>query len=280
VLHGLVDWIGRQQTLDGAGAVVDSALRPLISPRSLRLALSGAWLGHRLHPVLTDVPIGAFASAGLLDAVGGAGAEQAADRLVAVGVATTLPTALAGWSDWVDVRGEARRIGLVHAAANVTALGLQAASLRARRQGHRGLGKTLSLLGLTVLSAGGYLGGHLSFVLGVGVARTAFDEGPDDWTSVGPEHEFQEGQPRSVHAGGRDVMVVRQGGRILALANRCSHAGGSLAEGTLQDGSVRCPRHGSVFRLEDGAVVAGPAATPQPRLDVRVRGGVIEVRQP
>jgi nitrite reductase/ring-hydroxylating ferredoxin subunit len=66
-------------------------------------------------------------------------------------------------------------------------------------------------------------------------------------------------------------------GRLVALANRCSHAGWPIDEGEIADGCIMCPHHGSMFRLRDGTVVRGPAASPQPRYGVRERDGRVEV---
>jgi nitrite reductase/ring-hydroxylating ferredoxin subunit len=74
------------------------------------------------------------------------------------------------------------------------------------------------------------------------------------------------------------VMVARQNGALHALVNKCAHRGGPLHEGELGDGTVTCPLHGSVFRLEDGAVCRGPSAYPQPAYDVRAVDGVLELR--
>ena len=79
-------------------------------------------------------------------------------------------------------------------------------------------------------------------------------------------------------AGNTDVLLVRQRGRVCALAHACAHLGGPLSEGTLKDGSVVCPWHGSEFALEDGRVLNGPATHNQPCLVARERYGQIEVR--
>ena len=78
---------------------------------------------------------------------------------------------------------------------------------------------------------------------------------------------------------GVDVMIAKQDGRLYALANRCSHRGGPLADGELEDGCVTCPWHGSAFRLADGGIERGPASVPQPAYEARVSDGQIEVRQ-
>jgi nitrite reductase/ring-hydroxylating ferredoxin subunit len=79
-------------------------------------------------------------------------------------------------------------------------------------------------------------------------------------------------------SGDVDVLLVRQHGRVCALVHSCAHLGGPLSEGTLKDGSVVCPWHGSEFALDDGRVVNGPATHNQPCLLARERDGHIEVK--
>jgi nitrite reductase/ring-hydroxylating ferredoxin subunit len=214
----------------------------------------------------------------LLDVAGGRGARRAADVLVATGALAAVPTAAAGLNDWSDTYGPETRVGLVHAVANTTALGLYTASLAARLRSRRGRAKLLGMAGFATLVAGGYLGGYLSFVLGVNVNHTAWEYGPGDWTAVLAETDLADGQACRVQAGGAGVLLHRDGDRIHALDAVCSHAGGPLEEGTIAEGCVTCPWHGSTFRLADGRVERGPASIPQPAYDTRVSGGKIEVR--
>jgi nitrite reductase/ring-hydroxylating ferredoxin subunit/uncharacterized membrane protein len=241
--------------------------------------LSGSWLGHPLHPLLTDLPIGAWTSALILDLVGGRRARGAADTLVAAGIATALPTALSGLSDWSDLGQRERRVGVVHAASIDVALGLWVGSLAARRRGSRPMGVALGLLGATVLSVGGYLGGHLAFGRGAGVDRNAFDELPEEWTPLADLSELPEGEPVLAHAGQTDVVLVRRGEDVQALADRCAHLGGPLHEGAVDGDTITCPWHASTFCLGDGTVVHGPASAPQPSFEVRTAGGKVEVRR-
>lgn len=168
------------ERLEGAGAIdtvarpVAAAARSVLQPGALKDALRGTWLGHALHPLLTDLVIGSFTSATILDLLGGG--DEAARKLIAVGIAAYPPTALTGVSDWSDTADAdpgIRRAGLVHATVNATALGLYAASLAARRNGDTGRGRLLGLAGASALGVGGYLGGHLSYVRGARVERTA-----------------------------------------------------------------------------------------------------------
>ncbi|MEO7130857.1 MAG: Rieske 2Fe-2S domain-containing protein, partial [Dermatophilaceae bacterium] len=260
-----------------SGPVIKVVARA-VQPRLVRNVASGTPVGHPLHPLLTDLPIGAWTMATVLDLIGGKASAPAADLLVKVGIVATVPTALSGLNDWSDTYGPETRIGVAHAAMVHAALGLYVASAVSRSRGNRTKGKVVGLVGLGALMAGGYLGGHLAFVKGVNVSRVAHEEGPDEWTPVLADAELGEGEHRKVDAGGTSVLLHRSGGRILALNNICSHMGGPLDEGTFADGCVTCPWHGSMFRMTDGSIYRGPASTEQPTYDTRVTDGQIEVR--
>lgn len=280
VLHRAVTELGENESLDPPARKLLDAVQGAIEPGALRDALSGAFLGHALHPLMTDLPIGSWTSALVLDAVGGRDGRAAARKLIGTGILASLPTAVTGaveWADSADGRASTRRVGLVHAAANVAALSLFSASYLRRRGG--GGGRVLALAGGAALAVGGHLGGHLSYVNGEGVAVTTFESGPREWTPTILATELGEGQPACAMAGDVPVLLVREGERIHALANRCNHRGGPLHEGEVSDGTVTCPRHGSKFRLADGNLERGPAASPQPAYEARVADGRVEVRQ-
>jgi len=277
----LADQIAELEPLDSVAEPIASKVRDLLPGGAVKDVLSGTWLGHALHPVMQLAPLGTWMSAVVLDLVGGEDAEPAAELLLGTGLLASVPTFVSGWADYADsttASERVRRIGIVHAAANGTGALLFAGSLMARRRGARGRGKLLSLAGMGAVSAGGWLGGHLSYAEGVGVDVTVFEDYPGDWTAVVPESELADGEPHRAEVEGVPVMVVRDGGKVYALADRCSHRGGPLSDGEVADGCVTCPWHGSRFRLSDGSVERGPAAYPQPALDVRVTNGMVEVR--
>lgn len=278
LLRGIVENIENNADLDEISDKLSGPVADLTRPDAVKQALSGGWLGHQLHPMLTDVPLGAWLSASALDVLGGKGEARAARRLVGLGVLAALPTAASGASDWVDSYGGEKRVGVVHAIGNAAAMVLQTASWRSRRKGHRGRGVALSLAGLGTALASAYLGGHLSFAMGVGVNHTAFQFGPGEWTDVAAEGDLVDDRPLRVEAGGVPVMLVRHRGSIRALSATCVHAGGPLDEGEIVDGCVVCPWHQSHFRLDDGAAERGPAAIAQPVWETRVTEGRIEVR--
>lgn len=278
IVRQTVRRLERIEALDKVAKPLAAAVSRAVRPRALRNLLSGTYLGHPLHPVLTDLPIGAWMMSALLDAADGPAAEGAADLLVGVGVVTAVPTAASGLNDWSDTVGPETRVGLVHAAVNSTALSLYIASLVARARGKRRGGKALSLAGLGVLTCGAYLGGHLSFGMGVNVNRTAWEQRPQEWTAVLADTELTEGKLAKAEAGGVPVLLYRTAGTVYALSSTCSHMGGPLEEGTISDGCVICPWHGSTFRFADGSIVRGPASTPEPCYQTRVQDGRIEVR--
>jgi nitrite reductase/ring-hydroxylating ferredoxin subunit/uncharacterized membrane protein len=244
----------------------------------VKRVLSGAPLGHRAHPMLTDVPIGCWTAATLVDAVAWRSGRAAAQRLVALGVLASVPAALTGLSDWDDTHGSARRIGVAHATSNVVALTFQAASWRARRRGHHVRGALLGALGLGAVTVGGYLGGHLVFVTRAGVDHEVPLVQDEEWHAVCRLDELSDGRPFGANVGGARIVLVREAGKVYALAAVCTHAGGPLEEGEVRGEVIVCPWHGSAFCLADGEVERGPATTPEPVYETRVRDNTVEVR--
>lgn len=271
----LADFSWPDPALDAVQRVVRSL--PL---GPLRDGLHGRWLGHPLHPVLVQVPIGAWLSAAVLDLLP---ARKGATVLVGLGLAGAGPAALAGWVDWAELRREQQRVGVVHAVANVTGVALYGASLVARIRGQRLRGRTLGFAGLAVVSAGGALGGHLAYrqAAGANHAEGVGDRVGPGWHALGSVAEFPVGEPVRRMLGEVPVVVVRDSaGDVHVLAERCSHLGGPLSQGAVVDGCVRCPWHGSTFRLADGWNVQGPATAPQPVFPTRVVDGQVEASRP
>ncbi|WP_051716004.1 Rieske 2Fe-2S domain-containing protein [Streptomyces sp. NRRL S-475] len=274
----LLDALERDPRADAAIDVLTRTVRAFPLGRA-RDVLHGRWLGHPLHPLMVQVPIGSWMSAAVLDLRPGRSRE--AGLLVSVGLAAAGPAALAGAVDWAELHRQQTRVGLVHAVANTAAVGLYGASLLCRLTGRAGAGRACGFFGLTAVGLGGMLGGHLAYRQASGANHV--EEVPhvvsDGWHRIGTVEEFPVG--RSVRRAVDDVpvLVVREtGGTLHALADRCSHLAGPLSEGTIADGCVRCPWHGSVFRLSDGWNVRGPATAPQPAFDTRVVDGHVEIR--
>jgi nitrite reductase/ring-hydroxylating ferredoxin subunit/uncharacterized membrane protein len=280
-LHHLVERIGAVSGLDEPAEAVAGWVRGAIPKGPVKDVLSGTPLGHAIHPLLTDLPIGTWSSAVLLDLVGGRTARPASRRLIAAGLVASIPAATTGLNDWADTTPASdgvRRIGAVHAVANVAGLTLFAASLAARLRDRHASGVALGLAGAGAMAVGGHLGGHLSYARAVGVDQNAFESPPDDWTEVLDDSALPEGEPRAAQVGGDPIVLVRRGGQVFALADRCAHRGGLLHEGELVGDCLVCPLHGSRFRLDDGSVERGPSAYPQLTHEVRVENGRIAVR--
>jgi nitrite reductase/ring-hydroxylating ferredoxin subunit/uncharacterized membrane protein len=248
--------------------------------RRMKNFLHGTWLGHPLHPVLTDVPLGAWTAAAILDAIHPArrSLNRGADVAVAVGVVGAIGAALAGVTDWLHTDGRARRTGMLHGALNTAALGLYTASMICRSSGARGAGRATAMLGLALAGTAAHLGGSLVFRHRIGVRHAPPIDEPLQFTAALPDAQLGEGELRRVDVQGLPVLLVRRDGHVRALADTCTHLGGPLSDGALEGDSVRCPWHGSRFALDDGRVLDGPASAPQPCFDVRVREGQIEVR--
>jgi nitrite reductase/ring-hydroxylating ferredoxin subunit/uncharacterized membrane protein len=270
--------IEEQAWLDQAADYVMELTKPLLEmPQAEKVMdfLHGRWLGHALHPVLTDVPIGMWSGSLLLDLVG---AHKSAGVLSAVGSAGAVGATATGFADWSDTVGRDRRLGILHGLLNVGGLTLQVLSLSARLRRRKGSAMMLSMAGLSVSSAAAYLGGELVFGRGVMVNHDAWVSGPEEWTPVAAEAEVTEGAMKPAEVAGRHILLYRERARVHAIEGTCSHLGGPLHEGEVSEGVVTCPWHGSRFRLTDGAVCRGPATFPVPRLETRVRHGQVEVR--
>ena len=277
--------IADQQELDRvaqplADAVMSAYRNAGSIGRAVKDALHGVWLNHPLHPVVTDIPIGAWTTTIALDARAAATGDEsyarAGDFALAVGLAGAAAAAVTGITDWSETGGRAKRVGLIHGLLNATATALMASAHVLRRRDDRRAGEVCTLAGLGVAMASAYLGGELVYGERIGVTHAAV-EGPEEFTPVLASSSLTEGTMRCVRLNDANLLLVRQRGRVYALAHSCAHLGGPLSEGTLKEGTVVCPWHGSEFRLEDGTVVRGPSTHAQPRFATRERNGQIEV---
>ncbi len=245
-------------------------------------ALNGVWLGHPLHPAITDVPVGSWTVALALDLLEIRGDSQytaGADAAVAVGLLASVPAALSGLTDWSDTHGKPQRVGAMHGLLNIGAAALYLGSYASRKAEKRGLGRWLGFAGYGLVLASAYLGGELSYSQKIGVDHAADeDELPEDYTAVCSQADLIEGKPKKVTANGTDIFLLKRGETIYALGNRCAHLGGPLTEGKVEGDTVVCPWHGSRFCLKDGSVVNGPATNPQPVLSVKIEDGQVMIK--
>jgi nitrite reductase/ring-hydroxylating ferredoxin subunit/uncharacterized membrane protein len=265
--------------LDEAADVLASAVDAAYAAagdqrRDVKDALNGTWLGHPLHPVMTDVPIGAWTAALVLDLLG---ERRAAKIAVGVGLLGAAGAALTGLTEWRDTSGTPRRLGVVHAAVNGSATLLYAASFLARGRAET-LGIVFSIAGYGAVSLGALYGGALALDLQIGVNRTHGAEPPGGEVDAAALGEIPDGGMRRVEVSGYPVLLTRRGNEVHAIAAVCAHQGGPLDEGTFDGDVVTCPWHGSQFCVRDGSIVHGPSAYPQPAFGARVHDGRVFVR--
>lgn len=277
-----IDKLENAAALDPVANKVRDVVQAVLKPGALRDILHGVPIGHPLHPLMILVPTGSWLSAAVLDLL--PGSNKASAVLIGTGVASAAPTALAGWADWSEGHEQQLRVGIVHATANLIAVGLYTGSLVQRLRGKSG--KLLSYTGLVVVSAGGFLGGHMSYRQSLGANHN--EDVPHrieaGWHSIGSLEELQEGKLEKRVLGEIPLVVFRRGSEVSVLSNTCSHLSGPLNEGevTFDDGNpcVVCPWHNSGFSLKTGEVVQGPATSPQHSFETRVIAGQVEVSLP
>ncbi|MBA2636680.1 MAG: Rieske 2Fe-2S domain-containing protein [Solirubrobacterales bacterium] len=278
VFARVITRIEELEWLDNAAQQLGAGLRPIREGERTGKVfelLHGRLTGHALHPAMSDLPLGLWVGQVALDAVGEHGA---AGKLGALGIASGVGAAVTGTADWTVSDGGDRRVGLLHGIGQLAAMTIQGGSLVARVKGRQGPAKVLAGVGLGVSVAFAYLGGHLVLGRGVMVDHTAWNVEPRRWTQAIVVTDLSSGDFKAVDVEGRSVLVSRSEDTVSAIDNICSHAGGPLNTGKVEDGVVTCPWHGSQFCLKDGSVRRGPAQHPQPLLETREHAGWIEVR--
>lgn len=247
---------------------LSALFRPI---RPIKDLLNGTWLGHPVHSAATDLPIGALTVSIVLELVS---QHTAADIALVIAVVSILASIVTGLADYTDV-GEpvARMRATVHATVMLVAEALFIVSLliRSGNPADRIVPALLVLIGFGVISVGAAIGGDLVFLIGTHVNRHAWRGAGTKWVALelGDLPDIPEGGPTKAKAGANTLILVRNGDTIHALHETCAHAGGPLSEGTLVEGCIECPWHGSRFRLENGHVARGPAVYDQPAYEVR-----------
>jgi nitrite reductase/ring-hydroxylating ferredoxin subunit/uncharacterized membrane protein len=253
--------------------------------RRLKIFLNGTWVGHPLHPVLTDIPIGAWTLAIVLDLIGLLfqlpQLGLASSIAVGVGVVGAAGAIAAGLMDWLDVDPPEKAIGAFHATLNTSATVLFVASFLIRWGQHwqPGWGTfAVALAGYLLVMGGGYLGGIMVFHMGVMINRNAYRSGPDDFRLAAATGDLVEGQLERLLIEEQPILLAKLDGKIHALSAVCSHYGAPLNEGTVVDRTIECPWHFSRFSLEDGRVVQGPACAAVPAYECRIVNNQVQIR--
>lgn len=256
------------------------------SPRHLKSFLNGTWLGHPLHPMITDIPITSWVLTTVFDIIWlishANWAAYGAFVTVIVGLLAALAAAVTGLADWSDTYGAERRVGLNHAIFNTVALLCYLISFVLRLLAGPGdnlVAVILGLAGLVSVIYASYLGGDMVFTKGTGVNHTAWEAAGEDYEEVMPVADVHEGKLYRVTVAGVPVILLRQGEQFSAISATCPHAGGPLNEGTLTGNIVECPWHGSRFCMSDGRVLTGPAVVNAPRYAVRVENGQVALKR-
>jgi nitrite reductase/ring-hydroxylating ferredoxin subunit len=249
---------------DWLHGLADAIFRRIVPIRSF---LNGTWLGHPLHAVLTDVPIGALLLVIVLDVLG---EPAAADAALVLGILAMLASAVIGFADYSVTDGRARVRATVHGTLMVVALLVYLASLGLRAGGpaDRTVPIAVSIVAFLILSAGAYVGGDVVFALGNMVDRHAWRPAGAKWQPL-EVGDLADGVPVKARLGLQNLVVVRSGETIHALHDQCAHAGGPLSSGRLVDGCIECPWHASRFELATGRRRRGPAVYDQPAYEVR-----------
>ena len=273
------------------GAIVDGFYR-LPGTGPIKNVLHGTWpLGHPLHPAITDVTIGAYTAAFALDVwylvSNDTTLVRAADFVLFLAWLSSLVAIVSGLTDWKDTSGEERRTGMLHGLIMVAATVAFDASLLMRANGGvdgRTLAIAFSSLGYVGVLVGAFFGGELPYGYGTQVNRQAWSEHPTKWQKLEIAAKDLEDRKAVVGKtkGGTEIFVAKIDEQIVAMGNKCTHAGGPLNEGKWVGADrceLQCPWHGSVFCAKDGGVRSGPATFPEPAFEVRVSdAGAIEVR--
>jgi nitrite reductase/ring-hydroxylating ferredoxin subunit/uncharacterized membrane protein len=262
--------------------IVYAIFRPVPAIRDL---LNGRWLGHPIHAVLTDAPIGILFLVIVFDVLGMA---DAAWWTLLIGILAMLGAALAGFADYAETDGKARDRGTLHSSLMLVALVLFVISLVLRPGLGSGAAASAAAIGLSliawlIVAAAAFVGGDIVYVFGNMVDHHAFRGGGTKWLTLEPaellpDGSIPEGRPVKAKLGINSLVLVRNATTILALHDTCAHAGCSLAGGELvADGGgaavIQCPCHGSRFRLGDGHVLRGPSVYDQPAYEVRPKDG-------
>jgi nitrite reductase/ring-hydroxylating ferredoxin subunit/uncharacterized membrane protein len=249
-----------------------------------RNVLDGVWLEAPLHPVLTDVPVGAWTAALVFDGLDAATGKEpirhAADASLVFGTLGAIGAAVTGLSDWRYLSGGSRRMGVAHGLLNTIGLVLCIVSLILRATERRNAGRLAFLAGYSISGMAAHLGGELSYHYGLRVDRNVFEEaGPDEFVPVLSEVELAQDELRRVEVEGVGILISRtSAGEVCAIAATCNHFSGPLEEGKREGDTVVCPWHNSRYDLCSGQVIDGPAVFPQSRYETRVREGKIEVK--
>ena len=283
--------VGGQEWLDKLSDPIQSAIHKIFENageggRVFKDLLHGVWLGHPLHPVITDVPIGAWTVAQTLDLASAAKGgdktlDAASDISLGLGLLAAGGAIVTGLADWSESDGQQRRMGMAHALLNAVGTTFNVTSFFLQiggNKGNRGLARSLSAAGYLTSSLAAFVAGELVYNLGQGISRNAWVRGTDKLTDVGDAHDLDDGKMHKYDLKGSPVVLIRHDDGIHAFGGTCSHAGCSLWKGKLEGHTVTCQCHGSQFDITNGQLIHGPATDPVPAYEAKEMIGRLYVR--
>ncbi|HLA65605.1 MAG TPA: Rieske (2Fe-2S) protein [Candidatus Saccharimonadales bacterium] len=267
--------------------LMDAIFRPLGRPgKLLQDFLNGSWLGHSVHPVVTDVVVGGATGAVLLQVLiwfGVTDLDVALIWLLGLTWLSALSAVVTGLTDFKDTAtGDERNVVGLHGEINILATVLFIAAFGAAVAGASGAAAWFLVAGYLVLTVGAFIGGHVVYKYGYMVNFNAFTRSKraKEFIAVLPVADLPEATPTRAALGATGLVLVRRGDVVYALNETCPHAGGPLAEGHLDGDTIVCPWHGSALRLSDGAVRHGPSTSRQVAYRARINGEQVEVQGP
>ena len=252
---------------------------------------------HPIHPMLVAFPIALWVMGFIFNLIGVARDNSAlwaaGFYCVIAGCITAVLAAIAGTLDWwtvVPPQSSAKSRGLIHGLLNVLALALFI-YVAARQGGAAGEPDEITLaamaIGVVVLGISGWLGGTLVYRNQIGVDHRYAGAGKFKMRSltswgrpVCNQSELADGQMLLACIGSERIVIGRCSEGLFAYSDRCTHRGGSRADGALVGCTVQCPWHGSQFDIRNGRVVSGPAEEKINIYDTEIRHGEVYVKQP
>jgi uncharacterized membrane protein/nitrite reductase/ring-hydroxylating ferredoxin subunit len=251
--------------------------------------------GHPLHPMLVALPIGFLLGALFFDLAGWLGGWASAwttgAYLSLAAIVTGLVAGVPGLIDYLYIvppRSSGRKRATWHMVVNVSALVMFAAAWLFRDLSSWQPAPATLLLeaaGVGLVTWGGWLGGTLVYRNQIGVDHRYAGAGkwreievsgqPGSEVRVAAADELKPNQMKLIRLADRRMVLARTESGYVAFDDRCTHRGGSLADGTLACDIVTCPWHGSQFDVASGAVKSGPAEAPIRTYTVKLQGDAV-----
>ena len=272
----------------------------------LKDLLEGKPLRHPIHPMLVHFPIGFLVLSFLLDLVslafpGVPSLVRCSFYAMLLGIITALLAAVPGLVDYSDIRRDhpGKATATRHMILNLMVVAVYGINLWIRSSALSDLKVTLlplvlSIIGIGLLSASGYLGGRLVYDEGIAVGRHkrrtptpqdtlhlstehAASDGEATFVSVPDAEHLRNGETLRVEIDKQVMTIARIDNQLYAFQEFCTHRFGPLSEGSFQGFNVQCPWHNSCFDVRTGEVTNSPAKVNLKTYKVETRDGKVGV---